>query len=136
MLGFSGVSEYSISEVPEAPATLPDYSGIGIPPAYPIPPPDLPDERHHRIMIARSTALAMSGKTNNVVQQLTLSASTTVTQYAHPLIGFNSALLFMPLTSNARDRGVWVSNQLVGSCTLNHTSDAATDATFRVVIIG
>lgn len=136
MLGFSGLSEYSISEVPTAAATLPDYSGIGIPPAYPIPPPDLANERHHRIMLARSITLAMSGKTNNVVQAKTLTPSSTTTVYLHPLIGFNSALTFMPLTAAAAARTIWVSDILEGTATLRHTSDAATDATFRIVITG
>lgn len=136
MLGFGALSEFSISEIGTAATNLPGYSGIGIPPAYPIPPPDLPNERHHRIQISRSVTLAMAGKTNNVLQAVTLAASTTTTLLEHSLIGYNSALLFMPLTSNANGTGIWVSDILPGTATLNHDSDAATDRTFRVVIIG
>jgi hypothetical protein len=136
MLGHGAISDFAISDGGTTQSVLPDYSGIGIPPAYPIPPPDLANERHHRIQIARSTTLAMAGKTNNVLQAVTLTASTTLTVMEHSLVGFNSALLFMPLTANAVGTDIWVSDIAPGTATLHHDSDAATDRTFRVVIVG
>lgn len=136
MLGFSSISEYSISEVPSGAATLPDYSGTGTPPSYPVPLPDLPNERHHRIMLARSAALAMQGKTNNVIQTFTLGASTTQTTLSHPLVGYFSYIALMPQTSTAAAVDYWITDQTQGSAVVNHASDASTTRTFRVVVIG
>ncbi len=136
MLGFSSISEYSISEVPSGAATLPEYSGTGTPPSYPVPLPDLPNERHHRIMLARSAALAMQGKTNNVIQEVTLAASTTQTTVEHPLLGYFSYIALMPVTSNASTTDYWFSDMTMGSVVIHHDSDASTTRTFRVLVVG
>ena len=114
----------------------PDYAGIGLPPAYPIPPPDLFNERHHRIQIARSVTLAMSGKTNNVIQSLTLRASTTTTVLASSLMTYYSGAILIPMTASASTAVTWISSISEGTMTITHDSNAATDRTFRVVVIG
>jgi hypothetical protein len=136
MLGFGALSEFAISEPSSAPNTLPDYSGIGLPPAYPIPPPDGPNERHHRIQIARSVNLSMAGKTNNVIQSVTLNASTTVTVVAHSLFTYYSAAILVPMTASASTATVWISDMQQDQMTITHDSTAADDRTFRVVVIG
>lgn len=136
MLSGGAISEYAISEAPTAAEVLPDYSGIGLPPAYPIPPPDLPNERHHRIQIARSTALAMAGKTNNVIQNVTLNASTTITVLDHSLVEYYSAVILVPISASASTATWWISAIERNSVTITHDSNAATDRNFRVVVIG
>lgn len=114
----------------------PSYKGIGLPPAYPIPAPDLINERHHRIQLARSVTLAMSGKTNNVIQTFTLNASTTTTILEHSLMTYYSAAVLIPMTASASTAVTWISDIGVATMTVAHDSSAATDRTFRVVVIG
>ena len=87
-------------------------------------------------MLARSTALAMQGKTNNVIQQVTLAASTTQTTVEHPLLGYFSYIALMPLTSTASTTDYWISDMTAGSAIINHDSNASTTRTFRVLVVG
>ncbi len=136
MLGFGAFSEYSVSEANDAPPTLPDYPGTGYPPSYPVPLPDLPNERHHRIMLARSVALSMQGKTNNVIQSFTLTASTTQTTISHPLVGGFSFIALMPTTANAAAENCWVTDFGIGTAIVHHANAGSTDRTFKVLVVG
>lgn len=76
------------------------------------------------------------GKTNNVLD-VTLSASTTTTTVTDPRIGPYSVPLCMPTTANAQAIAMpYRSDNTSGSMTLTHASDANTDKTFKVVLVG
>ncbi len=82
----------------------------------------------------------MRGKLN-VVASVTLNANATTTVVNDARISGFSALLLQPMTAHAAaalysSTSVLVTSQLSGSATLTHASDANTDKTFNLVIIG
>jgi hypothetical protein len=80
----------------------------------------------------------LDGKINST-GTVTLSVSSTSTTLSDRRIGPESVILFMPTTANARSEGTpWVSARATtkGQCTLNHTSNSASDLNFTYVILG
>ena len=83
--------------------------------------------------------LVLKGKINCLIPTtVTLRASQTTTTLTDERIGASSHLTFQPLTAHAATAlaNLWVSNQLAGSCTINHSSSANADQNFRVSILG
>jgi hypothetical protein len=78
--------------------------------------------------------LLMNGKTNNT-GEITLTASATSTVISNNLVNANSVILLSPVTANAASADVYAE---AGDkqFTLRHSSDVATDRTFRYVIVG
>lgn len=81
----------------------------------------------------------MRGKTNNT-GSFTVAASAASTEVAHPFIGGDSVILFMPTTANAATEyaagGMYVSSVGDGTFTVQHANNAQTDRDFNFVIIG
>ena len=68
---------------------------------------------------------------------VTLDANSTTTTVTDPRIGVHSVPICMPTTANAAAIAVpYRSDNLTGSMTLTHASDANTDKTFKVVLVG
>lgn len=91
------------------------------------------------ISLARTINLLLQGKANSVkIETFTLRASQTTTTLTDSRLGNLSVLTFMPLTAHGATalQNLWVSNQLQGTCTVNHASSANTDQSFRVQING
>lgn len=74
----------------------------------------------------------------NVTLSVTLAANATSTVISDPRIGFYSAILLMPLTSDAAAAlgTTYVSAQQKGQATISHANNAEADRTFRAVILG
>lgn len=85
--------------------------------------------------VKRAVNSSMKGKTNNT-GEVTLNASQTSTDVIENLCNENSVVLLIPVTSNAAgSTGVYV---VAGdkTFTIHHNSTAATDKTFRYIIVG
>ena len=80
---------------------------------------------------------AVQGKLNCTATK-TLTANATTTTITDNRITPDSFIGLMPTTANAKNAlsTLYVSARTNGSATLTHASDAATDKTFRYVIIG
>lgn len=66
---------------------------------------------------------------------VTLTPSSTTTAITDPRIRPTSALVMTPVTATAGASSTWaVAGD--GTATITHTSDAATDRSFRVLVIG
>ena len=106
---------------------------------YPPVPEFMPDDKEHRRQIARRINTLAQGKMN-VTNTVTLRASQTTTTLTDARIGQTSAIV--PAAALTADgaaaivAGIWVSNILSGSCTINHASNAAIDQTILFLIIG
>lgn len=90
--------------------------------------------------IARLANLLLRGKLN-ATTSLTLAASSTTTTLTNSQLGNSTVVLLMPTTANAKTAflaGIYIaaSTKLKGSCVLTHASNAATDQTFDVLMIG
>lgn len=109
------------------------------PTGYPPVPEFMPDDKEHRRQIARRINSLSQGKLN-VTIQVTLRPSLTTTPVTDARIGKTSlvvpAMALSPDGAAAIAAGVWVSNILSGSCTINHASNAAIDQTILFLIIG
>ena len=112
---------------------------------YPLPPqiPPKPEEvsfvRWGR-QINRAIDGLMHGRSNNV-GEVTLSASTAASVVSDVRVNINSAIQFVPTTSNAAldassAGGVWASTVANGSFTITHPNNANSDKTFKYVITG
>lgn len=96
------------------------------------------DETRHRRRLGDFAARANQGKIN-VTLDVTLRASQTTTVVQDPRISNVSHITWMPMTasaSTAEKAGIWASPSVAGTVTLNHASNAATDQTFRLAILG
>lgn len=111
---------------------------------FPSVPEFMPDEKEHRRQIARGVNGLRKGKMN-VTIAVTLNANATTTTLTDARIGITSCIVpAMPTTQNGAialfgnmdTSGIWISNIVTGSCTVNHTSAAATDQNIRFLIIG
>lgn len=105
---------------------------------YPVPPPNMGNERAHRELIAQCLQGAMQGKLN-AVTKVTLTPSATTTTITDARIGAETHFSFSPLTLNAVTAlasGLYVSSQQKGSAVLTHASSANADQTFSVLMIG
>lgn len=78
----------------------------------------------------------MDGKSNNV-GTVTLASGTSTT-LTDARIGYDSVIIFSPLTSNAAGflGGLYVSARNQGSATLTHASNSASDRNYAYVVIG
>ena len=105
---------------------------------FPGVPKMLPDEMEHRRQLAQMLNDRVNRGKFNCTISLTLTANAVSTNLIDERIGNGSFLDFMPLTANAATAktGIYVSNQLNGSCTINHASSANVDQTFKAVILG
>ncbi|WP_060133415.1 hypothetical protein [Burkholderia ubonensis] len=97
----------------------------------------MPDEKEHRRRLARQGNLLLQGKQNNVIQ-VTLTANSATTVITDKRIGFYTYIGFSPLTADAAAAlsGLYVSSQANGTATLTHASNAQTDRTFNVLLVG
>ena len=86
--------------------------------------------------VVASVNNAMKGKTNNT-GEITLTPSATSSVFTDNFCNSNSVVLLVPVTANAANNasGLYVT---AGdkTFTVNHSSSAQTDKTFRYVIIG
>jgi hypothetical protein len=101
-------------------------------------PENLADAEEHRRMLARAVNRLNLGKLNGTVD-LTLRASQTSTTLTDPRLAATSFLMWMPQTASAsvaERAGIYVTGRTKGSAVLNHVSNAATDQTFTILIIG
>jgi hypothetical protein len=93
----------------------------------------------HRRKLARGINSALQGKIN-AVTTLTLSAGAAKTTLQDVRITTNSFIDFMPTTANAvtAKSTIYVTDRgsTPGTATINHASNAQTDRTFTVLIIG
>jgi hypothetical protein len=78
----------------------------------------------------------VEGKSNNTGEFSTTISATTTTLYDER-IGYNSVILFMPLShdSSQEIKDIYFTNFAQGSCTVNHGSHGTT-RTFRYLIVG
>lgn len=107
-------------------------------PAFQGVPEYLPDEKQHRKRLAKAVNQLTQGKMN-VRLAVTLRASQTTTVINDARIGFYSWLGFMATTASATAAiaaGIYVASQQTGQATLTHASNAATDQTLLIAIIG
>lgn len=102
------------------------------------PPQDQEDERKHRRSLAQAIHRLLGGRSNNVLE-VTLEANQAYTDVTDSRIGVNSVAICVPTTANAaaiqtpyRD----YTNAVNGSMRLVHASDANTDKSFKVVLVG
>lgn len=79
----------------------------------------------------------LQGRTNNQFDG-TLTANAASTVFSDPRIGFDSAILAFPTTANAAAEygTMYQSTTANGSVTFVHRNTAATDKTFKFIIIG
>jgi hypothetical protein len=99
----------------------------------------LHDEKQHRRDMARTINNNLLGKIN-VTLDKTLPTSSTQTTLTDPRIGITTAILFMPMTSDAAqllDKGIWVDTIQSGSAVIHYSNTGGqADLTFRLVLIG
>ena len=78
----------------------------------------------------------MDGKSNNVGDFTTTQSATTTTIY-NERIGYNSAILFTPMNSNAASEMdvLYVSSLGKGSAVVTHGSHAY-DCVFKYIVVG
>lgn len=104
---------------------------------YPPVAPDMPDERQHRIALARAVNGNLAGRLN-VTSSVTLTASGTATALTDPRIGATTVALLEPATASAATAraSVYQTFTARNTITLTHASNAATDQVFAVVLLG
>ena len=108
---------------------------------YPVSPRYLADADQHRRLIAENVARMMQGKTNNA-GTVTLTASAASTTISDDRIGYDSVVIFVPVTANAAAEiyggTMYYANtsRTNGALTINHANNSQTDRTFQWVVIG
>ncbi len=132
--GYGGRREGDFSGKTAAPVT--DRSKII---GFPGVPNFMPDGDEHRRQIAQAVNGLRQGKMN-VTIAITLNAGATTTTLTDGRIGVTSCIVpSMPTTQNgatALNAGIWITNIVTGSCTINHASSANTDQNIRFLIVG
>lgn len=98
--------------------------------------PTVPPNADNRTLMERVNG-AIAGKLN-AVTTVTLTANATTTTLIDKRITGDSFIGLFPLTANAAaaTTSLYESAQDAGTATLTHNNTAATDRTFRVLIIG
>lgn len=99
----------------------------------------LQDTKEHLRQIATKINTQLNRGKFNCTTSLTLTALATTTNFIDERIGNGSYIDFMPLTANAataKITGIYITNQLKGSCTVNHASSVHSDQNFIAVILG
>lgn len=76
------------------------------------------------------------GRTNALIQTVTLTANSATTVITNVKIGKYSSLFFSPKTANAAAAlaNVYVSSVAKGTATLTHTNNAQVDRTFDILV--
>jgi hypothetical protein len=99
----------------------------------------LPSEQEHRRQIARRVNSLGQAKVNAYID-VTITKNAVTTTLTDARIGYYSAIIpAMPTTATgagALGRGIWITNIVSGSCTINHSVSPDTDMTIRFLIIG
>jgi hypothetical protein len=98
----------------------------------------LPNEQAHRRQLAHVINRTTNGQTNNTFQ-VTLTPSTTTTVIFDERISVQTAIFFSALTAHAATALASGSLYVIpaaGTATIHHASNAATDQSFMVSIIG
>ena len=74
----------------------------------------------------------------NCVKEVTLTANSATTTLTDELIGPDSAILLMPMHTDAAGAlgGLYFSTPTAGSVTINHANTASTKKKFRFCVIG
>lgn len=109
--------------------------------SFPVAARYLPDADKHRRDLGENVARIMQGKTNNT-GTVTLTASAASTTITDARIGFDSVVVFVPVTSNAAAEiyggTMYYANtsRVNGALTVNHANNSQTDRTFQWVVIG
>lgn len=99
----------------------------------------LPDEKEHRRQLAQVINDQLNRGKFNCTTSVTLAVSpATTTTLVDERIGYGSYVDFMPTTANAATAkaGIYVTNRIKGSLTINHAASVNADQTFTVVILG
>lgn len=80
----------------------------------------------------------MDGKTNNTGTVTLAASSATSTTLNDPRIGYDSVILFMPMTANAAAflTAFYVSARSQGSATITHSANTLSDRKFAYVVVG
>lgn len=133
------VIDWSFYAQGNAPVVAPVVVRTGYSPV----PEILPDEKEHRRKLAAVVNSMRNGKLN-AVTNVTLTPGGTTTTFTDQRITPQSVILLMPQTANAAAAvaslagPIYVSSttQVNGSAVITHASNAQTDRTFAVLIIG
>jgi len=108
---------------------------------FPVPPRYLANADDHRRLLGETVARMMQGKTNNT-GTVTLTASAATTTITDATIGYASAVIFIPVTSNAaaeiKNGTLYYANtsRKNGQLTVNHANNSQTDRDFQYVVVG
>lgn len=80
----------------------------------------------------------MNGKSNNTGEITLSSGGATSTTLNDERIGYDSVIIFSPLTSNAAGflNGLFVSARTQGAATLTHAANSAADRKYAYIIVG
>ena len=80
----------------------------------------------------------MDGKTNNTGEITLTAGGATTTTLTDPRIGYQSVIIFSPLSSNAAGylSNLYVSARTQGSATLTHSANSAADRKYAYIIVG
>ena len=94
------------------------------------------DEKENRRQLCAVLSRINRGKVN-CTKAVTLSPSLTATTLTDERIGYGSFIDFMPTTASAATAkaSIYITNQVNGSCTINHAANTAIDQTFVVAIL-
>lgn len=106
---------------------------------FPAPPLDFHDERQHRRLIARAMGLALTGKTNNVLD-VTLTNNGTATTVSDARIGATTFPIAIPTHADSWGMAklplVADSNRVNGSFIASHSAVASANLKFKFVLVG
>jgi|3_EtaG_2_1085321.scaffolds.fasta_scaffold82721_2 hypothetical protein len=106
---------------------------------FPTPAEKYPDQEQWNRVHTAATRQIMLGRTNNVLD-VTLDDNETSTAVTDARIGVNTVAVCIPTTVNAEAITIKpyrdFSSPVNGSMSLIHNSDANTDLTFKVILVG
>jgi hypothetical protein len=100
-------------------------------------PPDFPDERTHRHLVAEAANAALRGETHNT-GVFTLPAGATEFTLHDPRIGVEKVLLLSPLDAGAATLAWWIEESATakGVATIKFATAAAANCRFNYAIVG
>jgi|TARA_R100001530_G_scaffold110696_1_gene77931 hypothetical protein len=106
---------------------------------FPTPAEKYPDQEQWNRVHTAATRQIMLGRMNNVLD-VTLDASSASTTVTDARIGVNTVAICVPTTVNAEALAIWpyrdFSAPVNGSMSVIHTSDANSDLTFKMILVG
>jgi hypothetical protein len=104
---------------------------------YPGLAPNIGDPARTQLAVSAAVNRINSGRIN-VTAALTLNTSSTSTVLNDNRINAQSYIALMPLSANAATvhGSIWYAAPSIGTVTLHHASNAATDLHYGVLIIG